>query len=157
MPTTLYGSISGDSITHSDEHSELRLGIVYDLTQIKVALNENADMSEIKCTHCGADLNEADPTITAEDEDPECGASDDGLHEKEWAPLTWAKNIDVSFDEEHDQIQLTIATGEPRGGWTFTLRRDQVTGVVYMHLPHADMSSPHEPIKEIHPGTFAIS
>lgn len=158
MPITVQGDVSTDSITRpdgTDHYGALELRSVLDLTQIMITLNEDGDMSEIKCVHCDEELNEADPTVTAEDDDPECAANDDGPHEKMWAPLTWAKNIAITFDEENDQIDLAIATGDPRGGWVFRLYRNS-EGAVIMHLPHADMDGPHEPIRELHPGTFAI-
>lgn len=154
-PIVLSGDISDDGITRPDGHGSLRLGSVEDLAQIQVKLNEDGDMSEVRCAHCGEDLNEADPTVTAGDKTAECDANDGGPHEKEWAPLTWAKNICVSFNEERDEIELGIATADPRGGWTFKLRRTP-EGVVLMHLPHDGMTDPHEPIKELHSGTFAI-
>lgn len=158
IPITIEGDVSTDGITRpdgTDHYGSIKLGSVLELSQILVALNEDGDMSEIRCVHCGEDLNEADPTVTAKDGDPECTESDTGLHDKEWAPLTWAKNIAIDFDKEADQIDLAIATGEPRGGWQLRLRRTP-DGVVLMHLPHATMNGPHEPIRELHPGTFVI-
>lgn len=155
MPITVIGDVSADCIEPATTQTSLKLGSVLDLTQIMIALNEDGDMSEIRCAHCGEELNEADPTKTLEDDGTECGANNDGPHEKTWAPFTWAKNIAISFDEERDEIELAIATGEPRGGWTFKLCREP-DGVVLMFLPHADMASPHEPIRELRPGTFVI-
>lgn len=143
MPITIHGEDRTETVE------------VEDLAMIEVALNQDGDMSAIRCKHCGQELNEADPSETLEDGDRECPATSNEQHEQEYAPLTWAKNIAVSFDEERDTIDLTIATGEPRGGWQFRLRRTD-KGVVLMHLPHEDMIGPHEPLKEIHPGTFAI-
>lgn len=155
-PIVIIGDISDDGITRPNGSESLELASVDDLAQIQVDINSDGDLSEFRCTHCQQELNEADTTVTAADEDPECHANDDGPHEKEYMPLTWAKNILIDFDEENDTIDLAIATGEPRGGWQFRLRRDPETGVVYMHLPYADMQGPHEPIRELHPGTFAI-
>lgn len=151
---TLHGDVSEDSITRPGE-GELALGSVLDLTQVQLELNEEGDMSAFHCSHCGEELNEADPTETLANGDIECPDSDTGLHEKQIAPLTWAKNIAISFDEERDEIELAIATGEPRGGWTMKLYRN-TDGTIVMHLPHASMNSPHEPIRELHPGTFII-
>lgn len=155
MPITVIGDVSADCIEPATTQTSLKLGSVLDLTQIMIALNEDDDMSEIRCAHCGEELNEDEPTETLEGGDAECEANDYDPHEKQYAPFTWAKNIAVSFDEERDEIELAIATGEPRGGWTFKLRREP-DGVVLMFLPHADMASPHEPIRELRPGTFVI-
>lgn len=159
MPITIEGDVSTDSIDFPTTDTPLRVGSVQELEQIRVGLNEDGDMSSIKCIHCGEELNEDTPSgtplETLMDGTTECDDNDDGLHEPVTVPFTWAKNIAVSFDEDNDEIELAIATGEPRGGWTFKLRRTP-DGVVLMHLPYADMSAPHEPIRELHPGTFAI-
>jgi len=155
MPVTLAGDISEDSITRPDGYGSVELGSVLDLEQIQIKLNEDGDMSSLRCAHCGEELNEIDPTRTLENDTVECEDNDDGPHKAQTVPFTWAKNIAISFSEDNDEIELAIATGEPRGGWTFKLRRTP-DGRVLMHLPHADMAAPHEPIRELHPGTFAI-
>lgn len=157
MPITVNGDISTDGITRPDGYGSVKLESAHDLTQIMVRLNEDDDMPEKRCSACGKELSDDEPTQDL-DGDTACWVRGEGdaPHTPELNPLTWAKNIAVSFDEERDEIELAIATGEPRGGWTFKLRRDPKTGVVYMHLPHADMEGPHEPIRELHPGTFAI-
>lgn len=156
-PITVAGDISTDGIDFPTTQTPLKLGSVFDLTQIMVKLNEDDDMPKKRCSACGEELDDDEPTQNL-DGDTECSAQneDDAPHTPEFNPFTWAKNIAVSFNEERDEIELAIATGEPRGGWTFTLRRDPETGVVSMHLPYADMDGPHEPLREIHPGTFVI-
>lgn len=154
-PITVSGEIDPDGIAHPTTQTPLKIGSVYELSQILVEINSDGDLSQFECVHCGQELNEADLTETLADGDKECPATSDERHEAKTVPFTWAKNIAVSFDEDNDEIELAIATGEPRGGWTFKLRRTPEGGVI-MHLPHADMSSPHEPIRELHPGTFAI-
>ncbi len=156
-PITVQGDVSTDGITRPDGYGSVKLESVLDLTQIMVKLNEDDDMPEKRCSACGDELSDDEPTQNP-DGDTECSArdEDDAPHTPEFSPLAWAKNITVSFVEERDEIELAIATGDPRGGWTFRLRRDPKTGVVYMHLPHADMDGPHEPIRELHPGTFVI-
>lgn len=158
-PVTIAGDINPDGISLPTTDTPLKIGSVDELAQIQVTLNVDGDMSEIRCRHCGEDLNEdtppGTPLETLMEGETGCGSNDDGPHEQEYAPLTWAKKITVSFDEERDEIDLAIATGEPRGAWSFKLRRTP-EGVVLMHLPHPDMSGPHEPIRELRPGTFAI-
>lgn len=156
MPITVAGDVSTDAIDFPTTQTPLRLGSVLDLTQIMVRLNEGDDMQEKRCSACGDELDDDEPTQNLDGDDV-CSAWDGNApHTPEFSPFTWAKNIAVSFNEERDEIELAIATGEPRGGWTFKLRRDPETGVVYMHLPYADMDGPHEPLREIHPGTFVI-
>jgi hypothetical protein len=154
-PITITADVSMESIERPNGYESVELRSVLDLTQIMVDINSDGDMSEIRCKHCGEELNESAPAETLADGDTECPAADNEQHEQEHVPFTWAKNIAVRFDEENDEIELAIATGDPRGGWTTKLRRTP-DGVVLMHLPYEDMASPHEPIKELHPGTFVI-
>lgn len=156
IPITLHGDVSDDGITR-ESYGRFKLGSVYDLTQVQLELNESGDMSAFKCAHCDEELNEADPRETLADGDTECSSADESdPHKPEIVPLTWAKNIMIDIDEENDRIDLAIATGEPRGGWQMRLWRNPKTGKVMMSLPYADMDAPHEPIREIHPGTFEI-
>lgn len=166
IPITIHGDVSMDGITRPYGDGSLELGSVLELSQVMIKLNEAKDMQEKRCAHCREDLDPdrplhlfGDETDTSDycEENPDSDGGEAPLspHVAEWSPLTWAKNIAVSFDEERDEIELAIATGEPRGGWTFKLYRNS-DGVIVMHLPHADMDSPHEPIRELHPGTFII-
>lgn len=155
IPITVNGDVSVDGITRPGGYGSLELGSVLDLTQVTFALNEDDDMSEKRCAACNEELSDDEPTQNL-DGDTACWARDDDApHQPEYNPLTWAKNITIDFDEENDQIDLVIATGDPRGGWQFRLRRTP-DGVIFMHLPHADMEGPHEPLRELHPGTFVI-
>lgn len=155
IPITIDGDVSTDSITRPNGYESVELGSVLDLSQVQFTLNEEGDMSAYRCGACDEELNEADPTETLADGDTECLGADDGKHQPVIVPFTWAKNITVDFDEEDDRIDLAIATSDPRGGWVFRLRRGP-DGKVIMHLPHATMDGPHEPIRELHPGTFEI-
>lgn len=156
IPITIIGDVSTDVITRPNGYGSVELGAVDELTQVMFKLNEDGDMSAYRCADCDEELNEADPTETLADGDTKCEENDGGPHKPEIVPLTWAKNIAIDFDEENDRIDLAIATGEPRGGWIMRLERNHTTGKVQMYLPHATMDGPHEPIREIHPGTFEI-
>lgn len=153
MPITVNGTIEPDSI---DTRTPLEIRSVTELDSVRIELNSEGDLSAYECSACGEELNEADPRETLDGGATVCPDSDDERHQPQIVPLTWAKNISVDFDEDDDRIDLAIATGDPRGAWQMRLWRDHTTGKVMMSLPHANMSEPHEPIREIHPGTFEI-
>lgn len=155
IPITISADVSEDSVNVDSAEGQTVIHAAFDLTDVHLALNENNSLSGIRCAHCGEDLDEDDPTRTLHGGETECPNNDDGPHQMEYAPLTWAKNITISLDEEDDRIELVISTGDPRGGWSFVLRRTP-DGAVMMHLPHAEMGDPHEPIQELRPGTFVI-
>lgn len=155
IPITVNGDVSMDGITRPGGEGSVRLGSVLDLVDVSLTLNEDGDMQDKRCAHCKQDMDPDRPTHTI-DGDEFCDDNDDEAHESEWSPLTWAKNVQIDVDEEEDQIDLTIATGDPRGGWQLRLRRDPETGAVYMSVPFDGMADQHGPMRQIGPGTYAI-
>jgi len=76
-------------------------------------------------------------------------------------PLSWMNSAGISFDPDGDAVHLSVSTGDPRGAFTMTLRRipdgdHPNAGRVIMHAPHPDDSTPHESLREIHPGTYMV-
>jgi hypothetical protein len=90
------------------------------------------------------------------DGDETCEDNDDGPHEPEWSPLTWAQNVMVEVDEEQDSVTLTLAHADPRGGWAMRFWRNQESGQIMMSLPHEGMSAPHAPMRRIGGGTYEV-
>lgn len=165
IPITVSGDVSTDGITFSTGVAPLELGSVLELSQVTLTLNGADDMSEKRCAHCREDMDPDHPAFVVDDTTPgigdwcaenEDGDEDSSPHAPEWSPLTWAKNVQIDVDEEADRIDLSIATGDPRGGWQLRLWRDQETGVVYMSVPYDGMPEQHEPMRAVHPGTYAI-
>ncbi|MFD8493365.1 hypothetical protein [Amycolatopsis sp. NPDC059657] len=68
----------------------------------------------------------------------------------------------VGVDEDEDSVTLAISVGDPRGAFTFTVRRvpDDVDGPLagrlIMHTPYPTEPLPHEHLTPLHPGTHLI-
>ena len=61
----------------------------------------------------------------------------------------------AAIDWTGDSISVTISTGDPRGAFAMTVRVMD-DGTVLMHLPHPSDGMLHEPLHELHPGTYRI-
>ena len=94
-PITVMGDVSTDGIKFPTAQTHLEIGSVLELAQVQIEVNTDGDISAYRCVHCGEELNEADPTETLADGVKECDANDDGPHEKQVVPFTWAKNIAI--------------------------------------------------------------
>lgn len=76
-------------------------------------------------------------------------------------PLAWANHANIFLDRGEDSVTVTISVSDPRGSFGMTIRRvpdgdGDYSGQLIMHVPYEGMTSPHMPLKEIHPGTFVI-
>lgn len=69
-------------------------------------------------------------------------------------PLDWANWASLKIDEEEDSITMYVSIGDPRGAFSFTVRR--VDDRVILHLPHPGESTPHARTKEIADGTLEV-
>src|ERR1043165_3369626 len=98
--------------------------------------------AEYRCRACGAELIETvDGLCTDSDEylcpdyDPSLSPDPDrvdGPHDPERNPLSWCNSATVSTDEADDAVTVSISVGDPRGAFTFTIRRvpDDVDGAL---------------------------
>nr|WP_042178998.1 hypothetical protein [Kibdelosporangium sp. MJ126-NF4] len=127
---------------------------------------------EHRCRACGEELTEtADGLCTdsgeylCPDYDPSLGPDSDctdGPHDAERVPLSWCNSATLSTDQTDDAVTVSISVGDPRGAFTFTIRRvpDHVdgplAGQLIMHVPYEDMTSPHMPLTQLHDGTCVI-
>lgn len=73
------------------------------------------------------------------------------------APGNW---VGFTIDPERQQTQVQISAGDPRGCFTFTLRRwtDPQTGEnkLLLHLPHPGEGLAHMALTEHHEGTYIV-
>lgn len=73
------------------------------------------------------------------------------------APLGWCNSAAIHADIEEDSITCSISVGDPRGAFTFTIRRRPDTGDLIMHVPHPDETQPHKDgVEYLHPGTYRV-
>lgn len=133
--------------------------------QIPMAGELRSDSDEVAgaeyvCSYCGEPMVEYpnDLWLPAGDLPAECrDAPDDGtLHNPIPVPLAWANSARISFDEQHDMIVFAISTGDPRGAFTFSVRRRSDTGTLVMEVPHPQDAGLHEPLVETYPGQYTI-
>lgn len=71
------------------------------------------------------------------------------------APLGWCNSARIVVSPEDDEVSVTISTGDPRGAFVMSVSRAS-DGRLLLYVPHEGMSTPHEDIREIHPGTFEV-
>jgi hypothetical protein len=126
------------------------------------------------CKHCGNVWDEGeDRDEVAQDlcpnreacSDDACPCdetTDHGTHELTVLPLSWLNHAGVSFDEGEDAVTVSISVGDPRGAFTFTVRRvpddadGPLAGKLIMHMPYPGEGTPHVETRELHPGTLII-
>src|SRR3954447_13603108 len=113
--------------------------------------------SEYRCRNCGEDLVETVDGIASESGDA-CPDEDDGEHEPERVPLSWCNSAAIQVDESDDSVTVSISVGDPRGAFTFTVRRvpDDATGKLVMHVPYPLQPSPHMTLNPLHEGTYLV-
>jgi hypothetical protein len=95
----------------------------------------------------------------AGDGDPDYG---DGPHDPERVPLTWCNSAALHSDELEDSVTVSISVGDPRGAFTFTIRRvpddveGDLAGQLIMHVPYVGESTPHMPLSALRDGAYLV-
>lgn len=105
-----------------------------------------------------------DPDGSADHGDPDGGRPGygKGPHVPERVPLSWVNSAAIDADDKDDSVTVSISVGDPRGAFTFTVRRipddaeSDLAGRLLMHLPYPGHPLPHEPLTEHHPGIYLI-
>lgn len=110
---------------------------------------EDAEDEECADTECstGHDCDEVEPT-----EEP-CVFTHHLVEETE--PLSWVNSVGIHFNEEADQIDLSISLGDPRGA--FVMRVYRTDKGLRMGVPHPNDSVLHLPLREINDGFYAVN
>jgi hypothetical protein len=139
----------------------------------RVGVSFEAD--RIPCVNCGNEIAEhpdewlhnAGPTCPDRvcpesawpEDDQECYATPPPLH--------WCNGAEITVNPERDEITVSISVDDPNGGFALSVykvpdteetRRDSpaTAGRFLMTVPHAQMSGPHMPLRELMPGVFVI-
>jgi len=169
MPSALY--LDGDHVEYvEDDAARVTLEFPWD------------DPVTYRCAACGADLVETteglqtgetgesrcpdyDPADHPE-RDPDAGGDGpdygEGPHVPERVPLSWVNSAAIDTDDKDDSVTVSISVGDPRGAFSFTVRRipddadSELAGRLLLHVPYPGHPLPHEPLTEHHPGTYLI-
>jgi hypothetical protein len=161
-------SVNGESLdTVAPIHTD-------DDTTIRVELAADGGGPFHRCLACGDDLAEEPDRFTGEitgeqcpdydhdTEDHDGDAPDHGPHTPEVVALSWCNSARISLDPDEDAVTVSVSVGSPLGAFCFTVRRvpddacGALAGALIVHMPYPGESSPHEPLTQIHPGTFLI-
>jgi len=147
---------------------------------VHVSIDEEG-VSEPICEHCGGVEDDHDSAVdwecgcgaevdSLDGACPNCGAGPpaetlQGCPGQDWSgtntwepvdpPLSWCKSAGVNTDPRDDAVTVSISVGDPRGGFTMTIRR-LPDGRLVMYLPYPERSLLHLPLREIHPGTYEV-
>jgi len=111
-----------------------------------------------RCGMCGEDLVETVNGVESESDEPCCGDE----HEPERVALSWCNSAAISVDEADDSVTVAISVGDPRGAFTFTVRRipddaaGELAGRLVLHLPYSAQPAPHMPLTALHDGTYLV-
>ena len=76
-------------------------------------------------------------------------------YEQEPGPLTWLNSARITTDPGDDAVYCTISVGDPRGGFSFAVRR-LTDGRLVIHTPYPGEGLPHMATKLVHPGTLVV-
>uniref|UniRef100_A0A6H2A5E0 Uncharacterized protein n=1 Tax=viral metagenome TaxID=1070528 RepID=A0A6H2A5E0_9ZZZZ len=93
------------------------------------------------------------------DEDPSLRVSnpdaENGYNECS-GPLSWLNSAAIHVSSEEDAVSCYISVGDPRGAFTFTVRRTP-DGELIIHMPHPDEGFAHMKTEFHHPGTLQVT
>jgi hypothetical protein len=125
-----------------------------------------------RCAACGEDLvstvdsyeGESSGCVCTEYAPDDWGEepSDGGPHDARRLPLSWVNSAAITADEESDSVTVSISVGDPRGAFSFTIRRipddagADVAGRLVLHAPYPGEPLPHERLTTLAPGAFNI-
>ena len=119
------------------------------------------------CVHCGETIAEyvtgwehdATGARWCHDLTDEEAAEDDDATAATPAPSLPGNWAGITTDEADESVQVEISVGDPRGCFTMTLRRVRDADGrdrLFLRVPHPEDSTPHAPMREVHPGYYEI-
>lgn len=125
-----------------------------------------------RCRNCSEELTDTGEGYQTTDGDTECTSfesTDDtdpddgqGPHNPERIPLSWCTSAAIHADESEDSVTVSLSVGDPRGAFTFTIRRvpddatSDLAGHLIMHTPYPSQPSPHLDLTPLHDGTYVV-
>ncbi len=108
-------------------------------------LGEPRDGEAVGVSYDGEDATVAIENPAAEDGAP---TTSDGL--------SWLNSARIFAEPSKDQVTLTVSIGDPRGAFSFQVRRTP-DGQIVIHVPHPGESFAHMPTAWHHEGTLVIT
>lgn len=141
---------------------------------VRVSLEfDTDDAGTFRCRACGDVLIETASGCESESGErlcPDYVPTDDdapdvegGPHDPERLPLSWINSAAIDADELGDSVTVSISVGDPRGAFTFQIRRipddvdGDLAGRLVLHMPHPGETSPHRELTQLHAGTCVIA
>lgn len=128
--------------------------------RIAYEANENGYEQEYWCLQCGYEVTREseDDFWSADSGEPDaCPDNDGSPHEVDTSDGThtsrWLNSARVWLDGS--EVHASISVGDPRGAFVFTVRMLD-DGTLLMHVPHPGGTMLHQPLTELHPGTYKI-
>lgn len=95
---------------------------------------------------------------TDEEEHPECpGCSGENIQTTEvpeTGPAAWLNSAGIHVTSSEARVSLSV--GDPRGAFTFEIRRRSDTGALLLHTPYPGESAPHMGLSPLHDGTYRV-
>lgn len=94
------------------------------------------DAGDDRCPMSEADRADGDP------ESGDGSGDGDGPHSRERIAPSWVNCAGMSTDEKDDSVTVSISVGDPRGAFTFTVRRipdnaeSDLPGRLILHVPY---------------------
>ncbi|WP_338597152.1 hypothetical protein [Saccharopolyspora sp. SCSIO 74807] len=152
------------------------ISIDHDDADSVINLENAADDTEFRCSVCGIPVYDTSGGYVDERGEWACEASepvgdpdvDDaaaevvrGPHRPQRVPLAWVNGAAIRTEPEQGSVTVSINVGDPRGAFTFSVRRvpDDApanAGRLVMHVPHPDEPLQHAPLIPAHPGTYWV-
>ncbi len=110
----------------------------------------------------GYDYTEDDYQITTYQEDGEEYTvrisnpdAESGMIEDLTPGLSWLNSARITADPDKDAVYLNVSVGDPRGAFSFAVRRTS-TGEIFIESPTPDDGMPHMETKQRAPGQLVI-
>lgn len=157
-------NVSGTNMETGEDDTSVS---VEDFSMATVDFGESGQYA-YACRACGTAVDEDGNDGRDENECDENEPEDDdedgpnGPHDPAPAALNWVNHAGVSVNEEEDSVTVHISVGDPRGAFTFTVRRipadadNELAGRLIMHLPYPGEPLPHAKLTDSHTGTYII-
>lgn len=155
-----------------DTNEQVTVGVMeLDGLSVQLSINEDGDQPLWRCTGCGEESQEdvrpepgqcdytgeyidCDEHVLDEDGDYEScdGSGEIEVHDWTEVPFNWCNSAGIKVKQ--DRVIVAISVGDPRGAFVMEVERHD--DGLYLSVPHAAMSSPHEQVTERSPGWFKI-
>ena len=77
-------------------------------------------------------------------------------YDQDPGPLDWLNSARITTDPDDDAVRCAVSVGDPRGAFTFTVRRLS-DGRLVIHVPYPGESLAHVETTHLHEGTLLVT